>query len=107
MPSFVRSKVALLEMNASKGSETGVIIWLGPEVDDSALARKTMEYTGTRIRLDLKTRTWRPAEGVDPRFYCATQHGQGPPLSSHQEVEVVEKLVARCWLRLVCQLDDG
>src|SRR5579859_5412432 len=37
-----------------------VVVWLGPEADESALATKTIEYTGSQIRIEPELRAWKP-----------------------------------------------
>jgi hypothetical protein len=74
-----------------------VIVWLGPEADDSALAMKAMRYTGQQVQIDCNTRTWQPAPDADPSFAWGAQHDTFP--FSHAELEATQKLVARSWFK--------
>lgn len=77
-----------------------VIVWLGPEADDSSLAMTTLGYTGSQIdssqaELDASTNMVTFIEGADPRY-----KGQGQELPfTQQQWTAIAKLLARSWFK--------
>jgi len=74
-----------------------VIVWLGPEAEDSGLALNALRYAGSQVRINPKTRTWRAAPDGDPRFSWEAQHAGSP--FSQAEMCAIKKLVARRWFK--------
>lgn len=72
-----------------------VVIWLGREADDSALAMKAIEYTGSQVQIQPELRKWRPIQNADPKISWESQELP----HSHQELQALQKLVARSWFK--------
>ncbi|KAI0975120.1 heterokaryon incompatibility protein-domain-containing protein [Xylaria arbuscula] len=72
-----------------------VLIWLGPESDDSALAMEAIEYAGAQIHIEPKLRMWWPIQDADPRF---APGGQEVPFSD-REMQAIKRLIARSWFK--------
>jgi hypothetical protein len=77
------------------GNARRVVVWLGLEADESALAIKMIEYTGSQIRIEPELRAWKPIPNADPKFKREDQNLPYTP----QELRAIQKLVARSWFK--------
>jgi hypothetical protein len=72
-----------------------VVVWLGPEADESRIAMNAIRYTGAQIQIMPKRRTWQPRLCADPRF---TWEAQQVPLSK-AELQAIHMLIQRDWFK--------
>lgn len=76
-----------------------VVVWLGPEADDSSLAIDTLRHLGSRVAVDWLSYTLAPAEGVGPDDLHWSDRSTFP--YSERELSAIESLLKRTWfLRL-------
>ncbi|KAI1137103.1 heterokaryon incompatibility protein-domain-containing protein [Hypoxylon sp. FL0543] len=63
-----------------------VLIWLGPEADDSSLALQTLSHLGTQVKVDFENAI----------IYPTANYIMKPPFSL-QELEAISALISRKW----------
>jgi hypothetical protein len=73
----------------------GVVVWLGAEAENSAIAMTAIEHTGSQIQIEPKRRTWKPKRNADPRFAWEAQEIP----YSQLELKAIQNLFGRSWFK--------
>jgi hypothetical protein len=80
-----------------------VVVWLGPEADESSLALDLLEVLGTNVKVDWLTRTMKPISKEDCNLHWADR-SQDLPFDSRGGLAIVN-LLRRSWFEVSGSFD--